>query len=330
MQQKIVSAREQGGEYKSLLDLCLRVNLRKVTKRVLESLIKGGACDCFNVSRAGLLAGLDVVVARAQKKQKEKQSNQASLLAFAPVKEERPAGGIGFDCPEKDTPEWDDDQRLGFEKESLGFYLTSHPLQPFRRDMLRLGLSTLEEVRDAKGQVKVGVLVTSVREILTKKGDRMAFVQIEDLTGHGEVTFFPKTYASLREVLNADRALIELTATADLKEDENSFDEDEDTEDSVKEVKLLGDSARTLLDACAESEHPVLIPYPPQCTRQEDIVEFQTILDKHKGTSQVQIHFTLDGKYCVMELGPRWRVQSGPQFHRDIEEWIKSKQALEV
>ena len=327
---EIVSAREQGGEYKSLLDLCLRVNLRKVTKRVLESLIKGGACDCFNVSRAGLLAGLDVVVARAQKKQKEKQSNQASLLAFAPVKEERPAGGIGFDCPEKDTPEWDDDQRLGFEKESLGFYLTSHPLQPFRRDMLRLGLSTLEEVRDAKGQVKVGVLVTSVREILTKKGDRMAFVQIEDLTGHGEVTFFPKTYASLREVLNADRALIELTATADLKEDENSFDEDEDTEDSVKEVKLLGDSARTLLDACAESEHPVLIPYPPQCTRQEDIVEFQTILDKHKGTSQVQIHFTLDGKYCVMELGPRWRVQSGPQFHRDIEEWIKSKQALEV
>lgn len=62
-----------------------------MTKRVLESLIKGGACDCFNVSRAGLLAGLDVVVARAQKKQKEKQSNQASLLAFAPVKEERPA-----------------------------------------------------------------------------------------------------------------------------------------------------------------------------------------------------------------------------------------------
>ena len=196
--------------------------------------------------------------------------------------------------------------------------------------MLRLGLSTLEEVRDAKGQVRVGVLVTSVREILTKKGDRMAFVQIEDLTGHGEVTFFPKTYASLREILNAERALIELTATVDQKEDENSFDEDEEMEDAVKEVKLLGDSARTLLDACAESDHPVLIPYPPQCTKQEDIVEFQAILDKHKGTSHVQIHFTIDGKYCVMELGSRWRVQSSPQLHKDIEEWMKSKQVSEA
>ena len=227
-------------------------------------------------------------------------------------------------------PEWNDDQRLAFEKESLGFYLTSHPLQPFRRDMQRLGLNTLEDIRDARGQVRVGVLVTAIREIVTKKGEKMAFVQIEDLTGHGEVIFFPKTYASLREILNADRALIELTATVDQKENENDFDEDEEMEDSAREVKLLGDSARPLLDACAESEHPVLIPYPPHCTSQKDVLEFQAILEKHKGGSQVQIHFTVDGKYCVMELDSRWRVQSGPQFHKDIDEWVKSRQPEKI
>src|SRR5699024_4440781 len=125
---EIVRAREEGGPYHSLYDLCQRVNLRKVTKRVLESLIKGGACDSFGLSRAALLAALDATVARAQKKQKDKQSNQVSLLAFAPAVEEKPQGGIGFDCPEQGTPEWDDDQKLAFEKESLGFYLTSHPL----------------------------------------------------------------------------------------------------------------------------------------------------------------------------------------------------------
>ncbi|MBQ5727862.1 MAG: DNA polymerase III subunit alpha, partial [Mailhella sp.] len=213
---EIVRAREADGPYKSLLDLCTRVNLRKVTKRVLESLIKGGACDCFGASRAGMLASLDNVVARAQKKQKEKNSAQISLLSFSPAVEAAPMPGIGFLCEEQDTPEWDDDQKLTFEKDSLGFYLTSHPLQPFRRDMQRLGLLTLEEISElGAGPVKTGVLVTGIKEFITKKGDKMAFVQVEDLTGHAEVTIFPKTYAAIRETLQAERPLIELSGTID-------------------------------------------------------------------------------------------------------------------
>ena len=238
---EIVRAREEGGPYHSLYDLCQRVNLRKVTKRVLESLIKGGACDSFGLSRAALLAALDATVARAQKKQKDKQSNQVSLLAFAPAVEEKPQGGIGFDCPEQGTPEWDDDQKLAFEKESLGFYLTSHPLQPFRRDMQRLGLMSLEDVREARGQVRVGVLVTGLRETLTKKGERMAFVQIEDLTGHGEVVFFPKTYWPLREILHAERALLELVGTVDVKDDEAIYDDEAEEQEAslLRPVKIL-------------------------------------------------------------------------------------------
>lgn len=326
---EIVRAREEAGEYRSLYDMCVRVNLRKVTKRVLESLIKGGACDCFGVSRAALLASLDMAVAKAQKKLKEKQSNQVSLLAFAPMVEESPQGGIGFDCPEQNTPEWSDDDKLTFEKESLGFYLTSHPLQPFRQDMFRLGLSTLEEVREMRGQVKVGVLVTAIREILTKKGDRMAFVQVEDLTGHGEVIFFPKAYDPLRELLNSERALLELVGTVDAKESEDDAYDDEGEEKEVAlDVKLIGESARKLTSACSESDLPVQLNYPAHCVGEADIAEFKAILANHKGTSCVYIQFVVDNISCIMELGPRWHVQSGPQFHRDMADWLQSRQPV--
>lgn len=325
---EIVRSREEEGPYKSLLDLCTRVNLRKVTKRVLESLIKGGACDCFGISRAGMLASLDNVVARAQKKQKEKNSAQISLLSFSPSIEAAPMPGIGFPCEEQDTPEWDDDQKLAFEKDSLGFYLTSHPLQPFRRDMQRLGLLTLEEIGElGKGSVKTGVLVTSVKEFITKKGDKMAFVQVEDLTGHAEVTIFPKTYASIKETLHAERPLIELVGTVDAKDDDD-FDDENEEENSIKEIKLLCDSARPLLEACMNSDHPVVVPYPIACTGDADIEEFKAILEKHKGTSVVQIQFELNNRNCIMELGPRWRVQASPQFNKDMDAWAKARLAL--
>jgi len=101
---EIVEARAEGGDFASLFDMCCRVNLRKVTKRVLESLVKGGACDCFGVPRAAMLAAIEIVVARAQKKAKDKTSNQVSLLSMAPVVESAPQPGIGLDCPEAPPP----------------------------------------------------------------------------------------------------------------------------------------------------------------------------------------------------------------------------------
>jgi len=190
---EIVEARAEGGEFASLFDMCCRVNLRKVTKRVLESLTKGGACDCFGLPRAALLAAIEIVVARAQKKAKDKTSNQVSLLSMAPAVESAPQPGIGFDCPEASLPEMADDDKLRAEKEALGFFLTSHPLQPFVREIRRLGLTTLEDARELfpGAEIRCAALVVSVKEVLTKsKGERMAFVGIEDLTGHAEVTFF--------------------------------------------------------------------------------------------------------------------------------------------
>ena len=155
----------------------------------------------------------------------------------------------------------------------------------------------------------------------------MAFIQVEDLTGHAEVTIFPKTYAEIKEVLHTERPLIELTGTIDSDEDADLGDEDEDQENTVKEIKLLCDSARPLAEACMDSSQPVLIYYPVECTHDADIQEFKAILEKHKGNSAVQIQFTLNGRTCLMELGPRWKVQASPQLNKDMEAWAKARSA---
>ena len=319
---EIMEARAEGGAYASLLDLCCRVNLRKVTKRVLESLIKGGACDCLGVSRAAMIATLDGVVARAQKKAKEKESNQASLLALAPPTEAAPLPGIGMDCPEAAMPEWENDEKLRFEKEALGFFLTSHPLQPFSREIRRIGLNTLEDARDLfpGAEITCPALVTGIKEVITKsKGERMAFVSIEDLTGHAEVTFFPKPYAEARELLKSEQPLC-LRARLDKQED-SARDGEEDGEEAPRDVKLLGQSVKLLREACGQSDQPICVQIPAGRLGREHILNLKNILAAHPGEVEAQAVVLLDGYRCLLQLGPQFRVAPGPELDRALAAW---------
>jgi DNA polymerase-3 subunit alpha len=102
---EIVAERGKNGPYTSLLDVACRVNLRKVTKRVLEYLVKSGACDGFGCTRAGLFAGIDQVAAVGQRRAAERATNQFSLMALVPAKP-CPSTGLGLDGPEAGLPEW--------------------------------------------------------------------------------------------------------------------------------------------------------------------------------------------------------------------------------
>ncbi len=321
---EIVRAREEGGEFTSYFDFCQRVNLRKVTKRVLENLIKSGAMDSFGVSRAALMASMENVTSRTAKKQKEKESKQVSMLMLAPVVEEKPQGGIGFDCPESIISEWNEEEKLKYEKDALGFYLTSHPLQYFRPDLERLNAISLEEVRDYKNKstVRVGVLVTEVKEIITKTGKKMAFLQIEDLTAHGELTIFPRQYEEIKPLLEEEQNLFFLTATVDNNEEEDDYNEESDEIEASKEIKLLADNMKPLLTACHECKKPVYLNFPSQIN---DTKELQGILQKHKGNCAVQLQMEIDQTACWIELGEDWQIKSSPDFYRDMFDWIKEQ-----
>lgn len=320
---EIVEAREAKGPYKSLYDLCCRVNLRKITRRVLEALAKSGAFDCFGISRAAMLASAEIVAARAQKKAKSGTSPQASLLAMAPVKAEEEKTGLGIDLPESGLPELSDDMLRAAEKEALGFYLTSHPLQPFNAQISRLGLQRLEDCREfaAGRQVSCAVLVTSVKEILTKaKSKLMAFVTVEDLTGHAEVTFFPSDYEKVRELLKTDKPVC-LSARIDGQQESSGQDADDGEDDGQTggELKMLGMGARLLEEVCAKSDEPVRFRIPRHRLGETDMLALKNILLQHPGNVSVQAWVKVDRYDCMMSLG--FRVNPGMELFREIDAW---------
>ncbi|BAV92070.1 DNA polymerase III subunit alpha [Candidatus Desulfovibrio trichonymphae] len=322
---EIVDAREQDGEFISFFDLCCRVNLRKVTKRVLESLIKGGACGCFAVTRAGLLAVLETATARAQKKNREKQSNQVSLLSMAPVTEAVRQSGVGFDCPEEALPEMDDDSKLKGEKESLGFFLTGHPLQPYYRDLRRLRLTTLDDAREKfpGAAFSCAVLVVGVRKTVTKsRGETMAIVQVEDMTGHAEVVFYSDVYARVRDIVQEGQLLC-LTARLKNRPDTPGGEPsaEEDSEAAPLELRLMGQGACLLDDFCRQSEEPVCIQIPPHRMDGEDMLALKNILVSHPGTVETKATVVLESCQCLLRLDDTLKVRPGPELEKALADW---------
>ena len=188
--------------------------------------------------------------------------------------------------------------------------------------MRRLRLTTLEDARDLypKAELSTAVLVVSLKEVITKsKGERMAFVGMEDLTGHAEVTFFPRAYAEARELLKSEQPLC-LRATVDSQVDE-SRDSDEDGEETSREVKLLGQSVTLLSEACGQSDTPICVQIPAHRLGDEDILALKAILEAHPGTVEAEAMILLDGVRCHLTLGPQFRVSPGPELDRALAAW---------
>jgi DNA polymerase-3 subunit alpha len=201
----ILEARKEG-PFKGLYDFCERVDLRKVNKRVIESLIKCGAFDSTGATRSAQIGGLEAATNFGLKIQEEKASAQVSLFGAEEVSRGSATGGMKL----PNTPEWHDKEKLAYEKEALGFLITGHPLDRYIDDIKRLtntDIATMVEMADGS-EVRICGIVAAFKEITTKKGDRMGFVTIEDLTGSVEITVFSDIYATTSSLLKSDDPLL--------------------------------------------------------------------------------------------------------------------------
>jgi DNA polymerase-3 subunit alpha len=201
----ILEARSEG-PFKSLYDFCERVDLRRVNKRVIESLIKCGAFDSTGAARSAQMEGLEAATGYGQKIQEEKASAQVSLFGTEEVSRGNSVGGMKLPA----TPEWHDKEKLAYEKEALGFLITGHPLDRYIDDIKRLRnteIAAMVEMADGS-EVRICGIVSAFKEITTKKGDRMGFVTIEDLSGSVEITVFSDIYASASALLKSDDPLL--------------------------------------------------------------------------------------------------------------------------
>lgn len=201
--QPILQARAAGGPFRSLGDFLHRVDLRKVGRRALESLIKVGALDRFG-SRQALEKSLDRLIALSTEYARAGQAGQLSL--FGAVQSQGPAWEE-INLPETST---DHRQILAWERELIGLYLSEHPLQPYQADLLQVITHTSATLGEAAHEEKVRVagLVTSVRPYQTKAGKPMGFVTLEDLQGEIELILFPKTWERYRSLFQEGAILV--------------------------------------------------------------------------------------------------------------------------
>ena len=286
----------------SLQDFCERVDLRKVNKRVGEVLIKCGAFDSLGGKRAQFLAALEDSMEIGQRLQRELESGQDSLFG---TQEILSAGGNGYgDLP--DIEEWDEKTLLSYEKESLGFYVTGHPLARYSDSIKRFttcDAAGLPERTD-KEQVRVCGIVSGMKELITKKGDRMAFITLEDLSGSVEVIVFPEVYSAAMEFIKGEDPLL-VSGELDVGEEACKI--------LATEISLLRDVKETL----AKLVH-IRLTTPGLDELQ--MRQLKGIVQRYRGHCDVQLHITIPNRSeTVINLPDQLRMAATDEAMADAE-----------
>lgn len=237
----ILEARKNGGEFKSLADLCERVNLQNINRRTLESLIKCGACDSLEPqrNRSQLIHDLDGVMKWATDRKKDQESGQGNLFDLLGIGTENPETKDSYESVPKHppVPDFNLQEKLQLEKELLGFYVSEHPLKAVLRNKPVSGTITLDQVSQQKTKtVKLVAMISGIKPVTTKKGDRMAIVQLEDLTGQIEAVIFPKTYTEVKDLVQ-ENAMLLIQGKIDKRDDSLQLIVEEMTSmDQIKSV----------------------------------------------------------------------------------------------
>ncbi|PIE68968.1 MAG: DNA polymerase III subunit alpha [Deltaproteobacteria bacterium] len=314
--QSIVKEREEGGSFTSLLDFCQRVNMRRVNKKVIESLAKSGALDILGCTRRSVMHGMERVMAMAQRTSKAKTGGQLSFMSMV-SDTTCSLTGLGLDIEEAGLAEYPDEEKFQMEKEAFGFYLLGHPLAPYREEIRRHGYDTLEQLKDTPPgyEARVAVIVTAKKEILTKKGDKMAFCQVEDLTGTGEIIVFPEIFQASRDELNREEPmLLQGVVIAD----------DRDTSKSEEQsiLKLRAVALKSLTTAVKEGNAAatILVTHP-KAEVPTFIRGLKDLLARYPGENPVHLSLEHNGFVCTLRLGPAYQVSTGPVFWKDVEAW---------
>jgi DNA polymerase III subunit alpha len=298
----IVTAREEDGLFTSIWDFVERIDPGVINKRVLEALVKCGAFDSTGASRKGMLDLLDQIACWGQKHAADRLAGQGSIFDLAG--DEDPASGEnGKHHPSIPPEELEKDVLLRLEKEVLGLYVSEHPLQAIREQLRRKSDCTIAELeRRRDGEVVVvGGIVGAVRQLMTKKGEPMAFMHLDDITGGTEVVVFNSVYARAREHCVSDSILI-VKGRIDHKEGESKLLAIEiDTFEAVperREVRLRVDARKA----------PAGI-----------VTELAALVRDFPGDSPVVVDVETSGGAKQLQLGPAYKVKPSGDFFAEAK-----------
>jgi DNA polymerase-3 subunit alpha len=303
----ILEARASEGKFESLFELCRRVDTQRCNRRVLEQLIKSGALDGLpgGHHRAQLLAALDAAIEHGAAEQRDRRSGQTSLFGlFAAVEPIRAPGENGTAQTTETYPEievWSHKQLLAFEKEALGFYVSGHPLDRYRGDLTRYATATTSDFSTgarSAGEHSIGGIVSQYREMITKKGDKMARYMLEDAAGTLEVIAFPKTFEKVRHVLVSEDPIL---CSGQVKNEGSS---------ESPEWKMILESAAPLSQLREQKTSRVDIHLNADMLTHDQVDELKTILaNAQRGACQAVVRLKISKRSeTVITLPDAWAV----------------------
>jgi DNA polymerase III subunit alpha len=285
--------------FKSLFDFCERADLRTVNKRVVESLIKAGAFDSLDQDRALLYANIDRAMDWGQRKQREKEIGQGGLFGMM-------FGGA--DEPQSLDPaeSWPEGLKLKHEKETLGFYITGHPLRKYASEVKTYGNATTGVLSEKPSgfDIAIGGLVSALRVMRTKKGELMGVVLLEDWEGVVEVLVFPEAYAKAQKLLDIDTPIF---VKGKLDNDESNIKilaADIYQMDRIKEIL-----SRTVTIRINSSLAP------------GDIAErLQPIIDEKRGSAEIIFELEFPGRFtALVRPNPYVKISPDREFVESVE-----------
>ncbi|MBI3624978.1 MAG: hypothetical protein HY215_02330, partial [Candidatus Rokubacteria bacterium] len=299
--QSILATREAKGRFVSLADFCARVDLRLVNRRVIESLIKAGAFDSLGVSRSQLLATLDQAMETGQRRQRDRQEGQGSFFDMMGADQGAPAGpGPRPAAPEEEAiPEWEPDQRLAYEKEVLGFYLSGHPLARFRQVAERLGATPIADLAQKAAGARLILFgqVAALKEIPTKSGDRMAFATLEDMGGSVELTIFPAPFKVAAALLRSREPILVRGRVDETDKGRVVLAEDIRPVEDVPTETMIGDP---FSEATGPDAQTCRIRVPANGEAQDLLESVRRLAVEHPGRVPLFVHLLLPDHEVVI------------------------------
>ncbi|HYA36072.1 MAG TPA: DNA polymerase III subunit alpha, partial [Candidatus Binataceae bacterium] len=298
----VIAERNNKGPFESLLDLCTRIDGQFINRRVLEALIKCGAFDFTGEPRAALVASLDDVLKLVQRLQDDAVRNQMGLFGAAAAKP-------GVPARREAVKEWEPAEKLRYEKEALGLYITAHPLDKYDRELARISKLTTSDLASAPdgSQINLAGVIHAIKLKNNKAGKRYATFSLEDREGVVEAIAWPETWQRHEAAITSGEP-VSVRGKLDVDEERAQI--------IVDEVKPL-DTA--LVDAVRE----VRIRASRERLSNGGLDELRAMLAKYPGRSLTYLHLEVEaGREAVLLLGDTYRVSPTNSFVADVERML--------
>jgi len=298
----IILARTSEGRFTSFHNFCDRVDMHKINKKVIESLIKCGAFDSLEGNRCSLMEGYEDIALVAQKRNKDQMSGQTSLFDQSGIEDTTQPH-----LP--DVPEWDHDILLSYEKEMLGFYITGHPLLKYADSLNTIvdsGSQTLSGKQDGSTVAVAGV-VSNVKETTTKKKDTMAYVTIEDLKGFITVVVFAELYRDTMFIINSEEPLY-IKGRLDIGDEG---------------AKVVASEITTVEEAIKTPFSSVHFMIDTEKSDSETVESLKAILDRRRGNNAGYIHLqSPNSAETIISLGEGSKVEISEEIKKEADELL--------